>query len=82
MSSDTWNQLQAHKRKQESLKERLLKRRKERQGLLEGEVANVLSTESSGAAPSSLKNDEGNCILHSGRLILFYGIERYLSYRS
>ena len=31
-SSDTWNQLQAHKRKHESLKERLAKRRKERQG--------------------------------------------------
>ena len=55
MSSDTWNQLQAHKRKQESLKERLLKRRKERQGLLEGEVASVLGSE----ATSSLKSDEG-----------------------
>eukprot|EP00795_Rhopilema_esculentum_P001119 gene1119-15459_t len=54
MSSDTWNQLQAHKRKQESLKERLLKRRKERQGLLEGEVASVLGSE----ATSSLKSDE------------------------
>ena len=59
MSSDTWNQLQAHKRKQESLKERLLKRRKERQGLLDGEVANTLSAESSVASPSSLKIDEG-----------------------
>jgi len=32
--SDTWSKLQEHKRKHESLKERLAKRRKERQGLL------------------------------------------------
>lgn len=34
-SSDTWSQLQAHKRKHENLKERLAKRRKERQGILD-----------------------------------------------
>ena len=33
--SDTWDQLQAHKRKHESLKERLAKRRKERQANLD-----------------------------------------------
>ena len=33
--SDTWDQLQAHKRKHESLKERLAKRRKERQTALD-----------------------------------------------
>lgn len=60
MSSDTWNQLQAHKRKQENLKERLLKRRKERQGLLDGEVANVLSSEGVVTSSSSSKDNEGN----------------------
>lgn len=34
-SSDTWSQLQAHKRKHEDLKERLAKRRKERQGIFD-----------------------------------------------
>jgi len=59
MSSDTWSQLQAHKRKQESLKERLLKRRKERQGLLDGDVANVLSSEGiTTSSPSSGRNNE------------------------
>lgn len=33
-SSDTWSKLQEHKRQHENLKERLAKRRKERQGLL------------------------------------------------
>lgn len=33
--SDTLSQLQAHKRKHENLKERLAKRRKERQGIKE-----------------------------------------------
>ena len=61
MSSDTWSQLQAHKRKQESLKERLLKRRKERQGLLDGDVANVLSSEGiTTSSPSSGRNNEGS----------------------
>ena len=68
MSSDTWNQLQAHKRKQENLKERLLKRRKERQGLLDGEVANVLSSEGSVTSSSSTKIVEG-------KLICFYSYE-------
>jgi len=33
--SDTWSKLQAHKRKQDNLRERLAKRRKERQGLVD-----------------------------------------------
>ena len=61
MSSDTWNQLQAHKRKQESLKERLLKRRKERQGLLDGDVVNVLGSEGLvTSSPSSGRNNDGS----------------------
>jgi len=32
MSTDTWNNIQEHKRKQETLRERLQKRRRERQG--------------------------------------------------
>ena len=63
MSSDTWNQLQAHKRKQESLKERLLKRRKERQGLLDVGVTSVLSADA--ASSSSFKSDDGIFILCS-----------------
>lgn len=61
MSSDTWSQLQAHKRKQENLKERLLKRRKERQGLVGLDVGepslNQSSSESSPAA--TIKDPEG-----------------------
>ncbi len=62
MSSDSWNQLQAHKRKQESLKERLLKRRKERQGLVLDEVADGTSDRptSSENSPSAVaSNQEG-----------------------
>lgn len=49
--SDTWDQLQAHKRKHENLKERLAKRRKERQGILD-------QTPSSTPAPSESKNEK------------------------
>jgi len=44
--SDTWDQLQAHKRKHENLKERLAKRRKERQGIIEAPVAVETTTPS------------------------------------
>ena len=40
-TSDTWRQLQAHKRKQEDFRARLAKRRKERQGLIEEVVPGV-----------------------------------------
>ena len=58
MSSDTWNQLQAHKRKQESLKERLLKRRKERQQGL-GDLAGVLGSESPSTSSVQGQSNEG-----------------------
>eukprot|EP00794_Sanderia_malayensis_P018608 gene18608-20484_t len=60
MSSDSWNQLQAHKRKQESLKERLLKRRKERQGLVldEAVAANDSKPTSSESSPAAPINQE------------------------
>lgn len=35
--SDTWSDIQEHKRRQESLRERLQKRRRERQGINAGE---------------------------------------------
>ncbi|XP_047139725.1 N6-adenosine-methyltransferase subunit METTL3 isoform X2 [Hydra vulgaris] len=41
--SDTWSKLQAHKRKQESLREMLAKKRKERQVLLESTSAGDLN---------------------------------------
>ena len=50
-TSDTWRQLQAHKRKQEDLRARLAKRRKERQGLIEEVVpgvSNPIETRESG----------------------------------
>ena len=53
--SDTWDQLQAHKRKHESLRERLAKRRKERQATLD-EVKPVITDdqiEKSDSASSS-----------------------------
>ena len=40
--SDTWSKLQAHKRKQENLREMLAKKRKERQVLLESTTAGEL----------------------------------------
>ncbi len=68
MSSDTWKQLQEHKRKQESLKERLLKRRKERQGLVLEEDGGRLdsrptSSEDSPAAPGPAAKLEGRTAL-------------------
>jgi len=43
--SDTWDQLQAHKRKREDLKERLAKRRRERQNILDAASTDVVKTE-------------------------------------
>ena len=63
--SDTWDQLQAHKRKHENLKERLAKRRKERQAILdvkpgtsENSAESANSSASSAAIVEVIKEEE------------------------
>ena len=52
--SDTWNEIQAVKRRQESLRERLQKRKRERQNLeIELGAQTTTSTSASGVTPGT-----------------------------
>ena len=65
-TSDTWRQLQAHKRKQDDLRARLAKRRKERQGLIEEVVpgvTNPIETRESGISSVNFHRFSGGQML-------------------
>ena len=55
--SDTWDQLQAHKRKHENLKERLAKRRKERQGIIETNETSIPPSTSAEVTPNPVVDE-------------------------
>ena len=58
--SDTWNEIQAVKRRQESLRERLQRRKKERQNLeIELSGGQTTSTPASSSATGKLKGQIG-----------------------
>ena len=43
LQGDTWSELQAHKKKQDSLRERIQRRKKERQGILSAVTEGIFS---------------------------------------
>ena len=63
--SDTWNEIQAVKRRQESLRERLQKRKRERQNLeieLGGVGAQTTASTSASGVPPGTTTKTGTCM--------------------